>query len=132
MLFPLLFLCNIYQHGGIMENTKGLVVTIGSNTMGAGDEGLGAILIKSFIYSLTELKTPPRAVLFFNSGVKLAAAGSNCIEDLKKLEAAGTTVASCGTCVDFFKLKDSMSAGAITGMPIIVQTMADAEKVINI
>lgn len=115
-----------------MENSNGLVITIGSNTMGSGDEGLGAILIKSFIYSLTELKIPPKAVLFFNSGVKLTATGSNCIDDLKKLEAAGTTVASCGTCVDFFKLKDSLAAGKITGMPVIVQTMADAGKVINI
>jgi selenium metabolism protein YedF len=111
---------------------QGLVVAIGKNTMGAGDDELGAILIKGFIYSLTELDTPPETLLFFNSGVRLTTEGSNVINDLKTLEARGTIISSCGTCLDFYKIKDKLAVGNVTNMYAIASAMADAVKVINL
>jgi selenium metabolism protein YedF len=111
---------------------QGLVVAVGKNTMGAGDDELGAILIKGFIYSLTELDTPPETLLFFNSGVRLSTEGSGSIGDLKTLEARGTIISSCGTCLDFYKLKDKLAVGNITNMYAIASAMADAAKVINL
>jgi selenium metabolism protein YedF len=111
---------------------RGLVVAIGKHTMGLGDDDLGAILIKGFIYSLTELDTPPETLLFFNSGVRLTTEGSNAIGDLKTLEAKGTIIASCGTCLDFYKLKDKLAVGSVTNMYAIASAMAEAAKVINL
>jgi selenium metabolism protein YedF len=111
---------------------NGLVVAIGKNTMGQGDDDLGAILIKAFVYSLTELDTPPETLLFFNSGVKLSTEGSNVIADLKTLESKGTIVSSCGTCLDFYKLKDKLAVGNVTNMFAIASAMAEAGKVINL
>jgi selenium metabolism protein YedF len=111
---------------------QGLVAAIGRNTMGAGDDELGAILIKAFIYSLTELDTPPETLLFFNSGVRLTTEGSNVIGDLKTLETKGTIISSCGACLDFYKLKDKLAVGNITNMYAIASAMADAAKVINL
>jgi selenium metabolism protein YedF len=111
---------------------QGLVAAIGKNTMGAGDDELGAMLLKSFIYSLTELDTPPETLLFFNSGVRLTTEGSNVIGDLKTLEARGTIISSCGTCLDFYKLRDKLAVGNITNMYAIASAMADAAKVINL
>jgi selenium metabolism protein YedF len=111
---------------------QGLVVGIGKNTMGAGDDELGAILIKSFIYSLTALDTPPETLLFFNSGVRLSTEGSNVIGDLKTLEEKGTVIASCGTCLDFYHLRDKLSVGSVTNMYAIASAMADAAKLINL
>jgi selenium metabolism protein YedF len=111
---------------------QGLTVAIGRNFMGAGDDELGAILIKGFIYSLTELDTPPETLLFFNSGVRLSTEGSNVIGDLKTLEAKGTIIASCGTCLDFYKIKDKLAVGNVTNMYAIASAMAGAAKVINI
>ncbi|MDR1277405.1 MAG: sulfurtransferase-like selenium metabolism protein YedF [Treponema sp.] len=111
---------------------RGLTVAIGRNVMGAGDDELGAILIKGFIYSLTELDTPPETLLFFNSGVRLSTEGSNVIGDLKTLEAKGTIIASCGTCLDFYKIKDKLAVGNVTNMYAIASAMADAAKVINL
>jgi selenium metabolism protein YedF len=110
----------------------GLVVAIGKNTMGQGDDDLGAILIKAFIYSLTELDTPPENLLFFNSGVKLSTEGSNAIADLKTLESKGTIVSSCGTCLDFYKIKDKLVVGNVTNMFAIASAMAEAGTLINL
>jgi selenium metabolism protein YedF len=116
----------------LSDGGQWLVAAIGKNTMGAGDDELGAILIKSFIYSLTELDTPPETLLFFNSGVRLTTEGSNVIGDLKTLEAKGTIIASCGACLDFYQLKDKLAVGNITNMYAIASAMAAAAKVINL
>jgi selenium metabolism protein YedF len=118
--------------GALAGGGRGLVAAVGKNTMGAGDDELGAILIKGFIYSLTELDAPPEALLFFNSGVRLTTEGSNVIGDLKTLEAKGTIISSCGTCLDFYQLKDKLAVGNITNMYAIASAMADAAKLINL
>ncbi|MDR0582791.1 MAG: sulfurtransferase-like selenium metabolism protein YedF [Treponema sp.] len=110
----------------------GLVVAVGQNTMGSGNDELGAILVKAFIYSLTELDTPPENLLFFNSGVKLTTEGSNVINDLKTLESKGTLISSCGTCLDFYKLKEKLIVGNVTNMYAIASAMAEAARLINI
>jgi selenium metabolism protein YedF len=109
-----------------------LVVAIGQNTMGSGNDDLGAILVKAFIYSLTELDTPPVMMLFFNSGVKLTTEGSNALADLKTLESKGTIISSCGTCLDFYKIKDKLAIGNVTNMYAIASAMGEAGKLINI
>ncbi|MDR1319146.1 MAG: sulfurtransferase-like selenium metabolism protein YedF [Treponema sp.] len=110
----------------------GLVVAIGQNTMGSGSDELGAILVKAFIYSLTELDTPPETLLFFNSGVKLTTEGSNVIADLKTLESKGAIISSCGTCLDFYKLKEKLAIGNVTNMYAIASAMGEAGKLINL
>ncbi|HIT90993.1 MAG TPA: sulfurtransferase-like selenium metabolism protein YedF [Candidatus Merdenecus merdavium] len=111
---------------------EGTVVAIGKDTMGDGDPSLGKILIKGFIYSLTELEEVPSQVLFFNSGAKLVCEGSNTVEDIKKLVELGTEVFVCGTCVDFYNLKDKVAVGEITNMYGIVTALSKGNKVINI
>jgi selenium metabolism protein YedF len=111
---------------------RGLVVAVGKNTMGTGNDELGAVLIKGFIYALTELDSPPETLLFFNSGVRLSTEGSNVIGDLKTLESKGTIIASCGTCLDFYQLKDKLAVGSVTNMYAIASAMGDAAKLINL
>jgi selenium metabolism protein YedF len=112
--------------------TGGLVVAIGKNTMGQGNDDLGAILIKAFIYSLTEMDTPPETLLFFNSGVKLTTQGSTVIDDLQKLECRGTIISSCGTCLDFYGLKEKLAIGNVTNMYAIASAMGEAGRLINL
>ena len=114
------------------EGAGGTAVMIGTNAMGKGAEELGAILIKGFIYSLSELPVPPKAVIFFNSGVYMTTEGANTVDDLKKLEAKGTKIMSCGTCVNYFELQDKAAVGSIVNMYDIAETIASAAKVINI
>jgi len=110
----------------------GLVVVIGSDTMGNGADELGKILIKSFIYSLTALEIPPTHMIFLNSGALLTSNEANTIDDIRSLEEKGTAVLTCGTCVNFYNLQDKLAVGVIGNMYEIAEIMASADKVINI
>lgn len=111
---------------------QGLVVAISKNQMGTGSEELGKILIKGFIFSLSQLEVAPRAIVFFNSGVKLTLKDSNTLADLQVLAERGTEIRVCGTCADYFKIKDQIGVGEIVNMYDIVQYMSTARSVINI
>ena len=111
---------------------NGLVVDISQNQMGHGSEELGKILIKGFIFSLSQLEVPPKAVVFFNSGVKLTLKDANTLAENKVMEERGTKIRICGTCADYFKVKDQVSVGEICNMYDIVEAMSGAQKVINI
>lgn len=114
------------------KTESGLVVVVSKNYMGEGSEELGKILIKGFLFSLTQLETPPKAVLFFNSGVLLTVEGANTLEDLVELEKAGTQIKICGTCADYYSVKSTLGVGQIVNMMVITEQMALAGSVINI
>ena len=57
--------------------------------------------------------------------------GSPALEDLKSLEAQGVEIMSCGTCLDYYGLKDKLVVGNVTNMYNIVETQAKAAKVIK-
>lgn len=116
----------------VKREESGLVVVISKDSMGQGSEELGKILIKGFLFSLTQLKNPPKAVLFFNSGVLLTVEGCNTLDDLRELEQAGTQIEICGTCADYYSVKDSVGVGKIVNMMTITERMAYAGSVINI
>ena len=114
------------------KNNGFLTVVIGKNTMGEGNDELGAILLKGFIYALTELKKAPQNIVFYNSGVTLTTEGSNVITDLKTLVSKGAAILSCGTCLEFFKLKEKLAIGSVTNMYVITELMAESERIIKI
>lgn len=116
----------------VSEELADEVVAIGTNIMGDGSEELGEILMKGFVYTLTESKPYPKAVLFYNSGVKLTVEGSESIEDLKKLEEAGVEIISCGTCLNYFEIADKLKVGEVSNMYTIVETLKSAGNTIRI
>jgi selenium metabolism protein YedF len=107
------------------------VVVLASEAMGSGDPELGKVLMKSFIYALTELERLPRKVLLYNSGVKLSVKGSDSLADLQKLESQGVEVLSCGTCLSFFGLTEQLAVGSITNMYEIIQSQLEAGTIIQ-
>ena len=107
------------------------VVAIPSDTMGKGNDELGAILIKSFIHTLLQLEQLPGTIIFYNAGVKLTAEGSDVIEDLKQMEELGVTILVCGTCTNFFDITDQVAAGTISNMFEIAGTMSQAERLVT-
>ncbi|MGE5630600.1 MAG: sulfurtransferase-like selenium metabolism protein YedF [Caulobacteraceae bacterium] len=112
--------------------TDSTVIVITTNKLGQGDEALGKVLMKSYTYALTEVNPLPIAVLFLNSGVKLTTEGSEVLENLEKLYEAGVELISCGTCLDFYNLKDKLKIGIVGNMYSIIEYMNTASKVINI
>ena len=108
-----------------------LVVAVGSNRMGDGEEALGKTLMKGFLYAVSQLPVLPKTILFYNTGAYLTCAGSDSLEDLKFMEAQGVEIRTCGTCLDYYKLKETLAAGSVTNMYAIVETLAAAGKVIK-
>ena len=107
------------------------VVVVSSDRMGVGNDELGKVLIKGFIFAVTQLDTLPKTMLFYNGGATLTTEGSDSLEDLKSLEAQGVEIMTCGTCLDYYGLKDKLAVGSVTNMYSIVETMAIAGRIIR-
>ena len=114
------------------NNTEDFTLVISSDKLGEGEDKLGLTLMKSYLFALSESEVLPKKIIFMNSGVKLPIEGSDCLESLKKLEGRGCSILSCGTCLDFYNLKDKLSLGEITNMYTIVEEMNKAAKTIKL
>ena len=107
------------------------IVVVSSDRMGSGNDELGKVLIKGFIFAVTQLDTLPRKMLFYNGGATLTTEGSDSLEDLKSLEAQGVEILTCGTCLDYYQLKEKLAVGTVNNMYSIVEAMAEAGKIIR-
>jgi len=92
-------------------------VFITSDRIGHGDDELGAVLMKNFLYSLARNAELPAAVMLMNRGVRLACEGSASLDDLALLAEKGVLIKACGTCLDYLGLKDQLAVGAVGTMP---------------
>lgn len=100
------------------------VYLITKNTLGEGNEELGGVLMKSLLFTLVEKQPYPKTLMFINSGVLLTTQGSPVMEHLQKLEQAGVQILSCGTCLDYYQLKDKLEVGGVTNMYTILDEMS--------
>lgn len=128
------FVITITKAGEKQEKSseeENIVISIGSDKMGEGEDELGKILIKGFIYALTEAETLPKTVLLYNKGVLLASTFEDTVKDLKVLEERGVEILSCGTCANFYHVQDQIKVGTLTNMYTILERQMKAAKVIK-
>ena len=114
-----------------MPGKKVKVAVISADVMGNGDDELGKVLIKGFLYALSQMETHVDTILFYNGGAKLTTEGSDSIEDLKKMEAEGTEILTCGTCLKHYGLMEKLLVGKVTDMYTITERMMGADKIIR-
>lgn len=110
---------------------SGKVVVISANTMGTGDEQLGKKLMKAFIFALASGDEVPDKVICYNSGAFLTTEDPDTVRDLKGLEEAGATIMTCGTCLDYYGLKEKLKVGIISNMYDIVEAQLGASMIIR-
>ena len=110
---------------------KGMLVVLSGNTMGTGDAKLGTSLMKAFVFALTKQDQLPDTILCYNTGAYLTCEGADTLEDLKLMESEGVTVLTCGTCLDFYGLKEKLAVGGVTNMYDIVERMENAAQIIK-
>lgn len=115
----------------LRESEENTVVVIDSLHMGKGDVELGRILMKGFIYTLSEMEELPKTILFYNEGVKLAIEGAESLQDLKSLEERGVEILSCGTCLNFYGITENLRVGSVTNMYTILERQMKATRVIK-
>ena len=110
---------------------KGMLVVLSGNVMGTGDPKLGTSLMKAFVFALTKQDQLPDTILCYNTGASLTCEGADTLEDLKLLESEGVTILTCGTCLDFYGLKEKLAVGGVTNMYDIVVRMESAAQIIK-
>lgn len=116
----------------IKAPTGGPVYFITTNELGQGSPDLGEVLMKSLFTTLVATTPPPTALLFLNTGAYLTCKGTSVQEQLEKLNAAGTTVLTCGTCLEYYHIKDKLLLGNISNMLEINNWLSGPHKVITI
>lgn len=108
------------------------LVFLRSETLGQGDDTLGAGLMKNFLLTLKEMGPELWRILMLNGSVKLTVEGSPVLDALKELEAAGVSILVCGTCLQHFGLLEAKQVGETTNMLDVVTSLQVADKVITV
>ncbi len=110
---------------------NGMVIVLSADVMGGGEEKLGKSLMKAFVFAVTKQDVLPEAILCYNKGATLTCEDADTLEDLKSLEAEGVNILTCGTCLDFYGLKEKLAVGSVTNMYEIVEVMEKAKSIIR-
>lgn len=114
------------------KDEKDIVILISTDKLGEGSDELGGLLMKSYIYALTEVTPYPNSILLLNSGVSLAVEGSEVVDHFRALESRGVEILSCGLCLDYYKIKDKLVVGGVTNMYTIVEKLNSASNTIKL
>ncbi len=107
------------------------VVYINAETMGRGDDELGAVIMGAYVETLTNFVGSISHILLVNGGVKLVCAGSDVLDNLQQLAEAGVEILSCGTCLKHFNITDELQAGSVSNMFTILDAMSNSRKVLQ-
>jgi selenium metabolism protein YedF len=118
------------ERGAGLQGKTVFLVT--SNILGQGSPDLGQTLMKSFFTAVAEQEPPPKALIFLNTGVFLTARDSGVLGHLQKIAGKGAALLSCGTCLDYYKLKEKLAVGRVSNMYEILELVSSAEKVVTI
>ncbi len=107
------------------------LVLITTETLGRGDESLGAALMGNFLATLPELGPQLWRVVLLNGGVKLAVHEGKALDGLQALAEKGVSIYVCGTCLGHYGLLEQKKVGETTNMLDIVTSLSLADKVIR-
>jgi hypothetical protein len=106
-------------------------VILNTNQMGHGDPELGLKILATFLRKAVSIPDL-RSVILYNNGVHLATEGSPVAVELNQLHERGVDILPCGTCADFYKVKDKLTTEGPSNMDEIVAALRDADKVITL
>jgi selenium metabolism protein YedF len=119
-------------HAGPAQEGKKILVLLGADCLGKGDDGLGRKIIVNFVRTMKEMGDDLWRLVLLNSGVKLAVEGSEVLPQLQELAGEGLGILVCGPCLKTFNLLEKKQVGELTSMLDIVTSMQMADKVISL
>ncbi|MDY6121730.1 MAG: sulfurtransferase-like selenium metabolism protein YedF [Porphyromonas sp.] len=106
------------------------VIQLRSDKMGRGDDELGDILIQAYLNALKEIEELPTHIICYNSAVLLATRDRNTHVALRGLYESGVEIIVCGTCVDYYDVKDKLAVGQISNMLVIAELLSRADHIV--
>lgn len=108
------------------------VFYITADSLGRGDEDLGKMLMQGLLGALAKEEKQPAKIIFTHTGVNLVCTGSVVLDSLKILAGKGVEILACGTCIDYYNLKEKVAAGRITNVYEVANSLMAAENVITL
>ncbi len=108
------------------------VLFITGDEIGKGERELGHALMKAFLYTATQNEELPSSIVFMNSGVRLVTENEETIAHVKALKDRGVDVVVCGTCLDYYGLKDELEAGRVSNMYEIQGILLAADRLVTL
>jgi len=115
-----------------LHEISNTIILITHNGLGESDTEQGRTLIKKYLRVLNENNYIPFAICFYTAGVKLVIEGSHVLDELKILGSKGVKLFICSTCLIHYDIFEKVKVGTICGMPDIIKTQWNAEKVITL
>ncbi len=113
-----------------MAINKDLLLVVKSAGFGEGEPDLGEKLMRAFFSVLLESDGLPDQIIFMNSGIFLTTEGSSMLDLLKNYADQGTSIFTCGTCLDYYGRKDKLLIGKPGNMKDAVSAMISHKKVL--
>jgi selenium metabolism protein YedF len=102
------------------------IIYLNSDTLGSGSDELGKILIRNFLLTVRADETVKiKSIFLVNGAVRLACENSHVLDAMSEFAAAGAKIYSCGTCLDYYGLKDKLKAGESGNMKLLCSNLAD-------
>ena len=105
------------------------VLVLNQDQMGHGDRALCQKVLGTFLKKAIALHGLT-AIVFYASGVKLVAADSPVLTELRLLEERGIDMIPCGTCINHYGVTPAV--GKVSDMDTVMAEIARAAKVITI
>lgn len=114
------------------KDLGGMTYLILSDELGRGERELGEVLMKGFLYTLSQTEPLPKKLVLLNSAIRLSTVNEETVAHLKDMEARGTEVYSCGTCLNFYNLAEELKVGLIGNMYDVVEAISQTKNKISV
>jgi hypothetical protein len=95
------------------------------------DPEIGTRLAQAFWNSFHERMGGVATFALANRGIFLALDDSPVLEGLRRLSDRGCPIYVCGTCMDFYGVRDRLAVGEPGSIPLLQQLMCAATKVVT-
>jgi hypothetical protein len=115
---------------GMIDPT--LLVVLRSNGFSDAEPDLGVRLLQSFLEQLLGAGRVPGKMVFISTAIFLTTEGSPVLGLLQRFAAEGSDLASCITCLEYYKRRDLLRVGREGNMKQTVQAMLETAKVISV
>jgi len=92
---------------------------------------LGKVLMNGFLTAMQNLQNKNCSIVLISKAVRLATTGSYVLEVLQGLEKQGFSIMACGTCLNFYKIRENVRVGVISNALEILECMTSAAKIIK-
>lgn len=112
-----------------MQDTVVLISKPGLGTTRPEDSEFAREMLEKYLHVLEA--QPPKAVVFYTEGTRMAIKGAGLDLSLGLLRGLGVQVLCCRTCLQYYGFTEDQALGRVVGMDDIVRLMGEAAKVVT-